>query len=172
MTDVSSPDDSDPDSLVSRCERWVAAAVNATAEIASACPCDADPDAPGQPAACVSLVAPSAEDADAKLLEMEAALCQRKEPQCFGWLENWLWRPQAPLLSPVLRQPWRLGETGSLVQGLAKVADGIAHPPQRPSHWAWGPPEFDTYWEFRYVVGGMARDLGFLLEMSDLVCFD
>lgn len=65
MTDVSSPDDSDPDSLVSRCERWVAAAVNATAETASACPCDADPDAPGQPAACVSLVAPSAEYADA-----------------------------------------------------------------------------------------------------------
>lgn len=39
--------------------------MNATAETASACPCDADPDAPGQPAACVSLVAPSAEDADA-----------------------------------------------------------------------------------------------------------
>ena len=32
---------------------------------ASACPCDADADASGQPAACVSLVAPSAEYADA-----------------------------------------------------------------------------------------------------------
>lgn len=65
MTDVSSPDDSDPNSLASRCERWVAAAVNATAEIASACPCDVDSDASGQPEACVSLVVRSAEDADA-----------------------------------------------------------------------------------------------------------
>ena len=65
MSDVSSPDDSDPNSLASRCERWVAATVNATAETASACPCDADSDASGQPAACVSLVAPSAQDADA-----------------------------------------------------------------------------------------------------------
>ena len=65
MADVSSPDDSDPNSLASRCERWVAAAVNATAETASACPCDADANASGQPAACVSLVAPSAEYADA-----------------------------------------------------------------------------------------------------------
>ena len=39
--------------------------MNATAETASACPCDADADASGQPAACVSLVAPSAEYADA-----------------------------------------------------------------------------------------------------------
>ena len=39
--------------------------MNATAETASACPCDADSDASGQPAACVSLVAPSAEYADA-----------------------------------------------------------------------------------------------------------
>jgi len=63
MTDVAT---SASNSLLARCERWVAATVNATAdarashhEIASACPCDSDPNAVGQPPECGAVVVPT-----------------------------------------------------------------------------------------------------------------
>ena len=66
MTDVASDEEAHANSMRARCERWVAAGLNATAgarnTTSSSCPCDPDPYAAGQPAGCAAVVV----SADAK----------------------------------------------------------------------------------------------------------
>ena len=62
MTDVAA--DETENSLQARCERWLAAGVNATAD-ASSCPCDPNPGAAGQPSECGLVVVTEGADAPA-----------------------------------------------------------------------------------------------------------